>query len=207
MRGGRRGHVGSHLCCPENSLDAGFSNLRHVEMGKISGSQDCHSTVVKCIICFLAFNNLVTWNFTIFFNSQVVEEAKTPQVEKEDSTRKTPVSPNLSVNSGNSSSRLPSERLERTGSVNRSSLGSFFTSYMVTTLLFPTVVVFSLNAIFGHLQSTAPRLFASRAIAILLCVVQLVLTKVKSNCKRMVLLLHHSEAYIYFGRYFTDDFI
>ena len=175
MRGGRRGHVGSHLCSEENSLDAGFSNLRHVEMGKISGSQDCHSTVVKCIICFLAFNNLVTWNFTIFFNSQVVEEAKSPQVEREDSTRKTPVSPNLNVNSGNSS-RIPSER---TGSVNRSSLGSFFTSYMVTTLLFPTVVVFSLNAIFGHLQSTAPRLFASRAIAILLCVVQLVLTKVK----------------------------
>ena len=157
MRGGRRGHVGSHLCCPENSLDAGFSNLRHVEMGKISGSQDCHSTVVKCIICFLAFNNLVTWNFTIFFNSQVLEEAKTPQVEREDSTRKTPVSPNLNVNSGNSSSRIPSEG--RTGSVNRSSLGSFFTSYMVTTLLFPTVVIFSLNAIFGHLQATSPRLF------------------------------------------------
>ena len=179
MRSGQRGHVGSHLPVSEISLVARFSDLRHVEMGKAVG-QDCH-TVVKCILCFLAFNNLVTWNFTIFFNSQTVE-AKTPQVEREDSTKKTSVSPNLNVNSGNSS-RLPSERLEtsseRTGSVNKSSLGSFFTSYMVTTLLFPTVLVFSLNATLGHLQPTAPRLFASRAIAVLLCVVQLVLLTVQ----------------------------
>ena len=174
MRGGRRGHVGSHLCCPENSLDAGFSNLRHVEMGKISGSQDCHSTVVKCIICFLAFNNLVTWNFTIFFNSQVVK-AKTPNAEKEYSNTKTQVPPNSNVLSVNSSSGKPKNRPGKTGSVN---LGSFFTSYMVTTLLLPTVIVFSLNATFGHLQTTAPRLFASRAVVVLLLVVQLVLIKV-----------------------------
>ena len=168
----QRGHFGSppHLQ-QRDSLQAGPANLRHGEMGKKVG-QGCH-LVVKCIICFLAFNNLVTCNFTIFFNSQVVK-AKT-NVEKENSNTKTQVPPNSNVLSVNSSSEKPKNRPGKTGSVN---LGSFFTSYMVTTLLLPTVIVFSLNATFGHLQTTAPRLFASQAVVVLLLVVQLALIKV-----------------------------
>ena len=172
MRGGRRGHFKKHLLI-QDSLVAGFSNLRHVEMGKRVG-QDCHM-LVKCIICFLAFNNFVTWNFTIFFNSRVVDEATTPQFKREESTINTTVTPNL--NSG-PSFRFPSSE---TSLVNRSNPCTFFTSYMVTTLLLPTVLIFSLNATFGHRQTTAPRLFASRALAILLCVVQLLLLKVKEG--------------------------
>ena len=160
MRGGRRGHFKKHLLI-QNSLVAGFSNLRHVKMGKRVG-QDCH-TLVKCIICFLAFNNFVTWNFTIFFNSRVIDEATTAQFKREESTINTTVTPNL--NSGSS----------------ETSLCTFFTSYMVTSLLLPTVLIFSLSAAFGHLQPAAPRLFASRALAILLCVVQLLLLKVKEG--------------------------
>ena len=172
----QRGHFGSPVVSPDlqqrDSFQAGPANLRHGEMGKKVG-QGCH-LVVKCIICFLAFNNLVTCNFTIFFNSQVVK-AKTPNVEKENSNTKTQVPPNSNVLSVNSSSEKPKNRPGKTGSVN---LGSFFTSYMVTTLLIPTVIVFSLNATFGHLQTTAPRLFASRAVVVLLLVVQLVAIKV-----------------------------
>ena len=168
----QRGHFGSPHLQQRDSFQAGPANLRHGEMGKKVG-QGCH-LVVKCIICFLAFNNFVTCNFTIFFNSQVVK-AKTPNVEKEYSNTKTQVPPNSNVLSVNSSSEKPKNRPGKTGSVN---LGSFFTSYMVTTLLLPTVIVFSLNAIFGHLQTTAPRLFASQAVVVLLLVVQLVLIKV-----------------------------
>ena len=135
--------------------------------------QDYHKKVVKCIICFLAFNNFVTWNLTIFFNSQVVEVTTPPPIKREDATRKTSVTSNLN---SSSSSRFQSET---SSVVNRSSLYTFFTSYMVTTMFLPTVLIFSLNAAFGHLQTTAPRLFASRALATLLCIVQLLLLKVK----------------------------
>ena len=151
---------------PPQKRTQSFSDLRHVEMEK-KVCQD--STVVKCIICFLAFNNIVTWNFAVFFNSQVVEEVK-----REDATRKTSVTPNLY--SGNISRFHFSE----TSSANRRSLATFFTPYMVTSWFLPTVLMYLLNPVFGHFQQTmAPRLFVSRAFSIFLCVVQLVLLKVK----------------------------
>ena len=157
--GGRRGVISGSREPPPQS----FSDLRHVEMEK----RVCQ--VVKCIICFLAFNNIVTWNFTVFFNSQVVEEVK-----REDATRKTSVTPNLY--SGNNSRFHFSE----TSSASRRSLATFFTPYMVTSWFLPTVLIYLLNPVFGHFQQTmAPRLFVSRAFSIFLCVVQLVLLKVK----------------------------